>query len=97
METWYETNELYGRCKIEAVDVLKSTGKTITLCGTNKSERRKAIRSEWNNYFRTWEEAREFLLSKVDVKVANLRRQLELANSEYGNIKGMKKSQDIEA
>lgn len=91
METWYRTGG-YGGELIEPVDVVKSTDKTVTLAATgNGRERRSAINSGWHHYFRTWEEAHAYLLEKSESKVLSARRNLELANGQFGNVRGMKK------
>ena len=91
METWYQTSVLRSSL-IEPVQVVKSTEKTVTLAAkANGRERRSAIASTYDCYFRTWEEAHAYLLERAESKVQSARRSLELANSYLGNVRGMKK------
>ena len=52
--------------------------------------RRRAFKSRFDIYAKTWEEARDWLLEKATVRVQLARRELELANSHLGNVKGMR-------
>lgn len=52
--------------------------------------RRTAKTSDGVTHHDSWEEAHQQLLSVSFAKVQEARRALELANSYYGNIKGMK-------
>jgi hypothetical protein len=70
---------------IEAVEVQRETQSTIWINGKRGSKR-----TEYDNYFDTWDEAKEFLLSKASSELASARRKLERAQGEYGNIKGLK-------
>lgn len=77
---------------IERVECTRETDKTVWLYDhRRKREDRRAKISDWTSYFDTWEEARCHHLKKAEKKAAGIRRQLELANSLIGNIKGMKK------
>ncbi|HXE06652.1 MAG TPA: hypothetical protein VN612_02065 [Acidobacteriaceae bacterium] len=91
MEIWYRTGAL-GGTRIDRVEVLNSTEKTVIVAATASGrERRAAIASTYDCYFRTWEEAHAYLLEKAESKVLSARRGLELANSHLGNIRGIKK------
>jgi hypothetical protein len=84
--------------EIKQVEVTKETAKFVTVVyedlwrvGTDKTyERREAKVSDYYCYFDKWELAHEHLLKKAQDKCAGLRNQLERANGELGNIKGMK-------
>jgi hypothetical protein len=52
--------------------------------------------SQTHAYHDTWEEAHAFLLQREEDAVKAARRQLELTNSRYENIKGMKKPAEVE-
>lgn len=56
--------------------------------------RRMAKTQEFARVFDTWDEAHAFLLTQTEMKVIGARRQLELANSLLGNVKGMKKPEE---
>ncbi len=46
--------------------------------------------SFYRSYHKTWAEAHQALLARVEAEVASARRQLERLNGDYGRIKGMK-------
>lgn len=97
-ETWFKT-ESYS-IKISTVCVVKVTEKTVTVRskvfqigkGPEKfHERRADKRSTHDNFFPTWEEAHAHLLDRTERQLESVRRRLALAQSEHGNVKGMKK------
>lgn len=45
-------------------------------------------------YHASWEDAREHLLEHAALAVQSKRRQLELANAHYGNVKGLRKPEE---
>lgn len=53
-------------------------------------EEKVRIKSSAGQYFRTWAEAHAHLLSEADERLARARRELQLAQSLHGNIKGMR-------
>jgi hypothetical protein len=81
---------------IEAVQVEKETAQSVwinswTFKGAGTGPARKhAKRSQYDNYFDTWQEAYQFLLERAISRVLSARRELDLANSHLGNVKGMK-------
>ena len=89
--TWYGIERWSDG--IKPVSVVKETEKTISIVGKYGGNR--AVRTDKvgnsERYFRTWEEAHAYLLSRCQSHVENARRQLEKANSTLGNVKGMKK------
>ena len=42
-------------------------------------------------YHDTWESAHDYLLAEAEYKVIAARRNLEVCNSHYGNVEGLKK------
>ena len=62
--------------KIEPIEIMKETEKTIFLIGGLKE--RKV--SEWGSWHDTWEDARQFLLKEAEKNAESLRLQLERAN-----------------
>lgn len=93
METWYLTGRYVDNI-IEPVSVVKSTAKTVTVkdrwCG-HETESRSAIRSDYYQYFRTWDEAHAHALASAEMKVNQARTALERANGHLGNVRGLKK------
>ncbi|HVI55442.1 MAG TPA: hypothetical protein VM621_10360 [Luteibacter sp.] len=84
---WFSAS--YGR--INTVVVLSETEKTVTvLHAGEKKARRQAKRSEFSNYFPTFEEAKSFLIEVAERNVASIRLQLERANGALGNAKGLR-------
>ena len=72
--------------KIEPIEIVKETEKTIFLIGGRK-ERKASELVSWHD---TWEGARQALLSRAEGDVASARLRLQDANGILGNIKGMK-------
>lgn len=54
-----------------------------------QSVSRESKRSDFNNWFDTWDEAHSFLMKHAQLTVDNLRKNLEGANGALGRIKGM--------
>jgi hypothetical protein len=93
--TWYRTRSN----EIEAVEVVKHTAKTVTFLAPSHYvgedrpqflERRSHRIGSYECFFPTWSAAHFFLLHEAERKVQSARRVLELANSAYGNVKGMR-------
>lgn len=87
----------YGKNKIEPVEVARETESSVwiehTICSTRgdrKEERRSAKSTSYESFHDTWEAAKQHLLDKAEAKLWGARRSLELAQAEFGNIKGMK-------
>lgn len=97
-QTWFKTES--WSIKLEPVCVVKETEKTVTVRskaftiggGPEKfNERRQDKRSSSDNFFAEWEGAHAYLLERSERRLESVRRQLALAQSEFGNVKGMKK------
>ena len=71
---------------IAKIEIERETKKQVVLMNGNRASKL----SSYECYFDTWEGAKKYLLDKAQMKVQGIRRQLETANSELGNIKGMK-------
>ncbi len=86
-----------GRWKneIEEVKIIKETAKQVTYAyndwNGSPCERREAKESNYHQYHDSWEDAHEHLLNKAHSRIESLRSQLQRAQGEYGNLKGMKK------
>lgn len=67
----------YGRPEIRPVEIKKETKACIYIAqGGRWQDRREAKISEGRGYFDTWSEARDFLLSVEEGKMATLTREL---------------------
>jgi glutathione peroxidase-family protein len=74
--------------RVEKVDVAGETEHFVKLL----HGRKEAKKSDWVSYFDSFDDAKKFLLDKAQKRVDSLRRQLESANGELGQIKGIKES-----
>ena len=74
----------FGRM-IETIQVEKESEKSVWIDG-----RRCAKRSGFDNYFDSFDEAKEFLTEYADNRLDIARRNLQLAQSFAGNVKGLK-------
>jgi len=72
--------------KIELVEIERET----TACVFRHGDRRYAKNSDNEKYCDTWAEAKQYLLEKAEKQLISARRQLETAQGQLGNIKGMK-------
>jgi DNA polymerase II large subunit len=88
----------WGKEKIERVELAKETAAFVTVLMKSYdgriTERREAKSSKHGGFFDTWEAAKQSLLEEAEATVASARRRLEVAQSELGNIKGMKPPKD---
>lgn len=75
----------YGGQLIEAVETERETDQCVWIKG-----RRVFKFSEWEQFWPTWQDAHAHLLKRAEFRVNAARRELEQANGELGNIKGMK-------
>ncbi len=93
METWFKTGG-YGDKKIEAVQVERSTDKSVWYKETNWNGSSKIsqtrIKSDYYNFFKTFEEAKDFLVKKAERKHENAKRNLDSARSELEEMKALK-------
>jgi hypothetical protein len=85
--------------RIERVECSKVTAKCVFLVAEPdwrnkiyrfKEPQRESMSSFYRSYHKTWAEAHQALLARVEAEVASARRQLERLNGDYGRIKGMK-------
>jgi hypothetical protein len=74
--------------RIEKVEVVGETECFVKLINGRKD----AKRSEWQNYFNSFDEAKNYLIDNAQKRVDSLRTQLESANGALGQIKGIKES-----
>jgi hypothetical protein len=76
--------------KVAEVDVERETESSVWIDGSRTSKR-----SVHENYFDSWEEARDYLLTMAENDLMSARRKLELAQGRVGNIRGMKKPESL--
>ncbi len=91
-QTWYKAETSYTS-KITPVKVSKETAAQITIISEwigKPTVRRVAKVGVYECYFSTWEEAWSHLMQEAAHKVQMARQGLERANSQYGNVKGMR-------
>ena len=89
-EIWYQTSKY--KPTITPVTVERHTQSSVWIGG-----RRHAQVSEWHRVFPTWEAAKAHLMDRAEQRLENARRALQAAQSEYGNIKGMRPPSSAEA
>ena len=87
----YQTGGWQGTGLIQEIEVLRETDKCVYVADRFGKERRQMKESRYEQIHETWEAAHQFLMEGQQEKVDRLRRQLEVANSTLGNIKGLKK------
>ena len=80
---WFE---IQTGSQIVRVPIERYTDHYVWYCG------RKYSRAGWRRFFPTWKEAHACLLEKAEKELQHARRALQLAQSHYGNIKGMSPS-----
>lgn len=80
METWYKVRKyaLRGEKQIEPVKVEKSTEKTIIINGKRINKK-----SEYDNYFQTYDDAHRFLKTKKYKLVIDLSIRLAEAQKDF--------------
>lgn len=74
--------------KVETVEVDRESENSVWING-----QRRAKRSDWDNYFPTFDEAKAFVIHEMESGVDSARRELERAKDKLGNAKGLKEPQ----
>jgi len=74
--------------RVEKVEVVGETEHFVKLL----NGRKEAKKTDWSAYFDSFDDAKNSLVEKAQKRVDSLRRQLESANGELGQIKGIKES-----
>lgn len=90
-ETWYKARAGNWKSNIDPVVVVKETGSFIILKGDT---RKSAKRGLYENYFKTWDEAKAFLLENAEIDVTHAKDKLQSARSYLGNIQSLKPPQE---
>jgi len=87
----------YG-CEITRHDIVKETPKQITYIKKwprcNDSEHKEAKHCSSQHWFDTFDEAKEFLVARCEMKVENSKKQLQRHRSQLGNAKSIKQAID---
>jgi len=79
--------------EIEAVEVLRETDKMVFLPGRGRSkEEREAKRSDYQNWFDSWDEAKAFLVADAEKAVEAARMNLERAKGKLVRLRGMREA-----
>ena len=85
---------------ITEVECLKESEKFVIIRlfgGDGKPyERILARTSRYDNYFDTWEQAHSYLLGRAENRLNAAHLELQKAQDECGNVKGMKKPGDTD-
>jgi len=84
METWYKLNEYKfpdGKW-IEPVQVEKHTASTVWINGSGNR-----IRSDYANYFPTFEEAQAFGINRIESEIEGLKNRLTREEFDLNEIK----------
>jgi len=82
---WYQV-ETFRTCRITPVQVEKETEAFLTING-----RRRAKKSNWEQFFPTWEEAQETLLKQALTHVERCKSRLDEAQAIANLWKELKK------
>lgn len=97
MLTKYRIKGRFKEAKIEVIEVLRETEHFVYTRGNRDKENRDGKRTEWAEYYDTWEDAHAALTKAAQKRVAGARRALELANAFAGNVEGMRKPSSVSA
>ena len=83
MEKWYRTDYFFGKYgdPIKIIYADKSSDKSIWING-----QRNLIRTSSYSYFKTFDEAKKFLLDKWSKKIDSLKFSLRSANKTFDRI-----------
>ena len=94
METWYRVDKhVYGKDDkfINPVEVEKSTDKSVWAketrwSGDKATINRHAISSDYDSYFRTFAEAKQFALKRQSDKIDSTTNELARQQADYAKI-----------
>jgi len=81
------------RNKIEAVEIIRET-KCFVIFISKFYGREEENRENKKDFYDTWEEAHSRLMEKAERILTAARNNLQCAQGEHGNIKGMKKPEN---
>ena len=90
METWYRVDKhVYGKDDkfINPVEVEKSTDKSVWIRSEYRNQLdRHAISSDYDSYFRTFAEAKQFALKRQSDKIESTTNELIRQQADYAKI-----------
>jgi hypothetical protein len=90
MATWYVAK--FSSNHIWSIEVERETDQCVWVHFYNKKQTtRQAKDGAYERYCPTWEAAREALITRRQSDVDAASHRLQVAESELGNVKGMKK------
>jgi len=75
--------------KIEPIEVIRETEKQVVIIGWRNKERRLAKQSNYENFFDTWDEAHQFLISHAENLVNAVEERLSNCKANLDRIKGL--------
>ena len=84
----------YGRNPIEEIEIERETATSVWIKVSNGKDRRNSKKTEWHNYFDTWEEAKDFLLKNAERKVERFNVLLSKAEKELASIKALERTSE---
>jgi len=81
MEIWYRVNRHAWRDQqfVEAVEVVRSTEKSVWINNRRTAPARNDIRSSYSNYFKTFSEAKEFAINRQQERINTIAGELDRA------------------
>jgi hypothetical protein len=88
----------HGAAYIDTVEAEKETAKSIWVrgfaIGGDAPLLKRAKRSDYDNYFDTWADAKAFLLADAEGALIAARLALQDAQGRFGNVNGLKPPSD---
>lgn len=77
--------------RIEPVEVIRETEKMVVIAGHgwNNKECKEAKRSNYQNFFDTWDEAHQFLVISAENLVAAAEKRLSDCKTNLDKVKGL--------
>lgn len=75
--------------RIERIEIIKESAKTVTLKSGISGERRSAKLSEDRGYFDTYQEAKQFLIDQATADLKQLYDQVDRLETKLAKIKEM--------
>lgn len=88
MRIWYLARDFSYIPEIKPVEVTRATESSVWVNG-----RRRAINSDLESFFRSWDQAKEFLLARSNAKKKSLQSRLDSEKSRHAKIFAMKPPQ----
>lgn len=91
IQIWYRAYS----SEIIPVSVVKASDKMLTLQQTRMGKNiRNAIRSDFYNYFRTWQEAKDFLLTQAQGRIERAERELQIAQQQMHKVTELREASE---